>query len=81
MLGKAIPHQVAEESPVASAAIRLRPRTSSGCANGAARPLAITHQGDIVEGPEQKAPHHPAELPADRLPGTEMDRQHPARTR
>lgn len=44
-------------------------------------PLAIEHQGDVMDGAEQHQPHEASEPPVDRLPGCETLRQHPPATR
>ena len=43
----------------------------------ASRPLAVQHQGDVVDGAEQKLAHEAPEPPVDRLPGRKILRQHP----
>src|SRR5450631_785604 len=56
---------------------RLAVDHASGGAGLASGALAIQHQRHVVDGWEQKAPRQFAEPAVDRLPGPEMDRQHP----
>lgn len=46
-------------------------------ASRAARPLAVDHQRNVMNGAEQKLPHETAEPPIHRLPRRKVSRQHP----
>lgn len=56
---------------------RLAVEHSSAGAGFSTGPLAVNHQGDVVDRAEQHEPHEAPEPPIDRLPGRKVLRQHP----